>query len=165
MLTLLRHAKSDYPLGVADHDRPLSHRGRRDAPVAGQVLSRGPAIGLVLVSDAVRAQQTWDLAAASVPDAPVRTENRLYHASPLDIIEVISEVPDDVGHVVVVGHNPGLEEVALMLARPDDSPGYDALCAKYPTSAIAVLVVDGPWADVSGQFRRADLVQFTVPRG
>lgn len=165
MLTLLRHAKSDYPLGVPDHERPLNPRGRRDAPVAGRVLAAGPALSLALVSDAVRAQQTWDLAAAALPDVPVQTEPRLYHALAMDILDVLADLPDDVGHVVVVAHNPGLEEVALMLARPDDSARYEAMCAKFPTSAIALFNVPGTWSDLTEQFRRCDLVEFAIPRG
>lgn len=165
MLTLLRHAKSDYPLGVADQQRPLNPRGRRDAPVAGQVLAAGPAIALVLVSDAVRAQQTWELAAAALPGVPARTEPRLYHALAMDILDVLADLPDDIGHAVVVAHNPGLEEVALMLARPEDSSRYDAMCAKFPTSAIAMLNVPGTWSHISEHFRQCDLVEFAVPRG
>lgn len=165
ILTLLRHAKSDYPMGVADHQRPLNPRGQRDAPVAGQVLAAGPRIALVLVSDAVRAQQTWELAAAALPGVVMRTEPRLYHALAMDILDVLADLPDDTGHVVVVAHNPGLEEVALMLARPDDSDRYDALCAKFPTSAIAMLNVPGSWAHISEQFRQCDLIEFAIPRG
>ena len=165
MLTLLRHAKSDYPLGVVDHDRPLNPRGRRDAPVAGRVLAAGPVVNLALVSDAVRAQQTWELAAAALPSVPTHTEPRLYHALAMDILDVLADLPEDTGHVVVVAHNPGLEEVALMLARPDDSPRYDAMCAKFPTSAIALLNVPGTWSYISEQFRQCDLLGFAVPRG
>ena len=95
----------------------------------------------------------------------MRTEPRLYHALAMDILDVISDLPDDVAHVVVVGHNPGLEEVAVMLARPDDSSRYEAMGAKFPTSAIAVLNVPGAWAQISEQFRMCDLVEFAVPRG
>lgn len=165
MLTLLRHAKSDYPLGVPDHQRPLNPRGERDAPVAGRVLAAGPAISLALVSDAVRAQQTWELAAVALPQVPMHTEPRLYHALAMDILDVLADLPDDTGHVVVVGHNPGLEEVALMLARPDDSARYEAMCAKFPTSAIALLNVPDSWSHVSEQFRQCDLLEFAVPRG
>lgn len=165
MLTLLRHAKSAYPLGVADHERPLNPRGERDAPVAGRVLAAAPAISLALVSDAVRAQQTWQLAAAALPGVPMRTEPRLYHALAMDILDVVSDVPEEMGHVVLVGHNPGLEEFALMLARPDDSSRYDALNAKFPTSAIAMLNVPGSWAQISEHFRECDLLEFAVPRG
>lgn len=165
MLTLLRHAKSDYPLGVVDRDRPLNPRGRRDAPAVGRLLAHGPRIDIALVSDAERAQQTWALAAPALPDVAVRTEPRLYHALAMDIVEVLSDLPEDVTHALVVGHNPGLEEVALMLARPDDSAMYDTMCAKFPTSAIAVLNVSGPWARLAEQFRRCDLVEFAVPRG
>ena len=165
MLTLLRHAKSDYPLGVADHERPLNPRGRRDAPVAGRVLADGPALALALVSDAVRAQQTWELAATALPGVPMRTEPRLYHALAMDILDVLADLPDDTGNVVVVGHNPGLEEVALMLTRPEDSPRYDAMCLKFPTSGIAMLNVPGPWSHTSEYFRECDLVEFAVPRG
>ena len=165
MLTLLRHAKSAYPLGVGDHQRPLNERGRLDAPVAGQVLARGPHIDVALVSDAVRAQQTWELAGEALPDVPVRTEPRLYHASVSDFVNVLSELPDDIGHAVVVAHNPGLEELAMMMTRPSDTAAYEAMCTKFPTSAIALITFDGSWVGIASQFRLGELVEFAVPRG
>lgn len=165
MLTLLRHAKSDYPPGVMDHDRPLNDRGRRDAPEAGQVLAQGPHIDIALVSDAVRAQQTWQLAAQSLPGVPMQTQPRLYHALVSDFVDVLSELPDAVDHAVVVAHNPGLEELAMMMTRPADTAAYEAMCTKFPTSAIALISFEGSWVDIASQFRQGELIEFAVPRG
>lgn len=159
-LILLRHAKSDYPIGVPDHDRPLSPRGRKDAPAAGAWLTQHcPPIDRALVSSAVRAQQTWDL--ASVPCDTV-TEPRIYEAAATVLVNLVVDLPDDLQTVVFVGHNPGLEDLAHALTRGGDAAARQRLALKYPTSGVAVLQCDGTWLDLAAG---ADLVDFAVPRG
>jgi phosphohistidine phosphatase len=140
-LILLRHAKSDWSGGEPDHERPLAGRGRRQAPEAGAWLAAHlPGLDLAVVSPAARARQTWDLAAAELPSPPpVRLDERVYAASPGELLDVVRELSEDLHAVVLVGHNPGLEDLAATL-----SGGWVPM----PTSALAVLDVDGSWPHV-----------------
>jgi phosphohistidine phosphatase len=161
-LLLLRHAKSAYPAEVADPDRPLASRGVREAGLAGDWLRANVAgIDLVLCSTATRARQT--LARAGI-DAPVRYVGRLYGAAPGEVIDEINEVADDVDTVLVVGHQPAISQVALVLAGADgtDPVVVERISTKFPTSGIAVLRVGCRW----GQLGPGDaaLLRFHVPR-
>ena len=161
-LVLLRHAKSAYPDGVADHDRPLAERGVREAALAGDWLRANlPAIDAVLCSTATRARETL---ARSGIDAPVRYVERLYGATPGTLIEQVNGVSDDVNTLLVVGHEPTISEVAIVLASADgtDTVALERISAKFPTSAIAVLRVVGRWEQVEPG--NAALVDFHVPR-
>lgn len=138
-LVLLRHAKSDWSTGLADADRPLADRGRRQAPEAGRWLrSHLPGIDLAVVSPANRARSTWELVAAELDDPPTaRTVDDLYSYSAGPLLHVLRELPEEAGTVVVVGHNPALEELAELLTGE---------LVPMPTSSLAVLEVDGAWA-------------------
>ncbi len=158
----MRHAKSDYPNGVPDHDRPLAARGIREAALAGDWLRANvPAIDLVLCSSATRTRQTLDRTAIG---APVTYSERLYGATAGTMIDEINHVSDDVATLMVVGHEPTMSHVALGLADPDTSNSDAArrITTKYPTSAIAVLHVPGAWAGL--QLSSAELTAFHVPR-
>ncbi|ORA80706.1 histidine phosphatase family protein [Mycobacterium malmoense] len=157
----MRHAKSAYPPGVADHDRPLAPRGIKEAGLAGDWLrANAPTIDAVLCSTATRARET--LAKTGI-DAPVRYVERLYDTTPGIMIEEINKVPDDVTTLLVVGHEPTTSALALTLADEDtDTAVAERISAKFPTSAIAILAVPGAWADLEpGQ---AALVGLQVPR-
>jgi phosphohistidine phosphatase len=161
-LVLLRHAKSAYPDGVADHDRPLSSRGNREAGLAGDWLRANlPAVDAVLCSTATRARDT--LARTGI-DAPVRYADRLYGATPGTIIEQINQVSDDVTTLLVIGHEPTMSEVAIVLsgAEGTDTAAAERISAKFPTSAIAVLHVAGRWNQLEPG--GGALVTFHVPR-
>lgn len=161
-LILLRHAKSAYPAGVDDHDRPLAPRGVREAALAGDWLrANQPGIDEVLCSTATRARQT--LANAGI-DAPVRFPERLYDATPDMVVDEITTVADDVDTLLVVGHEPAISAVALGLAGADEtgSAAAERIATKFPTSAIAVLHVPGNWKHL--EFGAATLVDFHVPR-
>jgi phosphohistidine phosphatase len=160
-LVLMRHAKSDYPDGVPDHERPLAARGVREAALAGDWLrANAPDIDAVLCSSAVRTRQT--LARTGVP-APVSYLDRLYGASPGDVIDEINKVGDDVAALLVVGHEPTTSHLALGLAGPGSDRGTaEQVARKYPTSAIAVLQVPGPWSGL--RLSGAELMSFHVPR-
>ncbi|MGH3633179.1 SixA phosphatase family protein [Mycobacterium sp.] len=161
-LVLLRHAKSAYPDGVADHDRPLAPRGIREAGLAGDWLRANlPAVDAVLCSTATRARQT--LRRTGV-DAPVRYAERLYGASPDTVIDEINRVGDDITTLLVVGHEPTLSAVAIGLAGADgtDAAAVEGISAKFPTSGIAVLSVLCEWEDLDHGV--AALVDFHVPR-
>jgi len=138
-LILLRHAKSDWSVETADQDRPLARRGRRQAPEAGRWLAAhaGP-IQLAVVSPATRAQTTWDLVAAELSDPPrLLVDDRVYAASGEELLRIVRGLPHDAGTVVLVGHNPGLQDLAADLSGSR---------AAMPTSAIAVFTVSGAWS-------------------
>lgn len=137
-LILLRHAKSDWSGGAADVARPLAKRGRRQAPEAGRWLAANvDRIDLAVVSPAIRARSTWDLVAAELDVRPrTRVDDRVYAASDRELLTVVRELPDEVATVVLVGHNPGLEDLASTLTGE---------WTPMPTSALAVITVPGPW--------------------
>jgi phosphohistidine phosphatase len=161
-LLLLRHAKSDYPQGVADHERPLAPRGEREAGLAGDWLrAHAPAVDAVLCSTATRTRQT--LARTRI-DAPVNFVGRLYDATPGAVIEEINRVEPDVETLLVIGHEPAMSSVALGLATADGSntTAAERISTKFPTSAIAVLRTGQPWDQLT--LSGAALVGFHVPR-
>ncbi|ELP65185.1 SixA phosphatase family protein [Streptomyces turgidiscabies] len=165
-LVVLRHAKSAWPLGVDDHDRPLGPRGLRDAPAVGRALAEADCLpDLVLCSTAERARRTWELASAEWGTPPrVRYEPRLYGADVPELLAVVGEVPAGVGTLLLVGHNPGLEELVLELAGEALGDALDDVRTKFPTSAIAVLAWHGDsWRDLTPG--TALLTGMTVPRG
>ncbi|MBV8178425.1 MAG: histidine phosphatase family protein [Mycobacterium sp.] len=161
-LVLLRHAKSAYPEGVADHDRPLAPRGRREAVLAGDWLRANlPAMDAVLCSTATRARETL---AHTAIDAPVRYVDRLYDTVPGTVIDEITRVADDVAVLLVVAHEPTLTQVVLGLAGTDSSntAAAERISTKFPTSAMAVLRLSRSWNDL--ELGSAELVDFHVPR-
>ena len=138
-LILLRHGKSDWSGGEPDDLRPLARRGRRQVPEVGRWLAESIGdIDLAVVSPAERARETWRLAAAelAVPP-PVRVEDRVYAGSAGSLLAVVRELPDAVATVVLVGHNPGVEDLLASLTG-DWLP--------MPTSAVAVIDLPGPWS-------------------
>ncbi|MEU6377331.1 histidine phosphatase family protein [Streptomyces sp. NPDC046909] len=165
-LVVLRHAKSAWPEGVPDHRRPLAPRGRRDAPAAGRALAEADCLpDLALCSTALRARQTWDLASAEWgTPPPVHYEGHLYGADVPELLEILHEVPAEVETLLLVGHNPGLEELVLDLAGDGLDDTLEQVRGKFPTSAIAVLAWRGTaWeALTSGT---ALLTAVIVPRG
>ncbi|MFC8368062.1 MULTISPECIES: histidine phosphatase family protein [unclassified Streptomyces] len=165
-LVVLRHAKSARPEGVTDHERPLAPRGLRDAPAAGRALAEADCLpGLALCSTAVRARRTWELAAAQWgTPPPVRHDPRLYHADVPELLDVVRETPAEVETLLLIGHNPGLEDLVLTLAGDGLDDTLDRVRAKFPTSAIAVLSWRGAaWRDLAQG--AALLTSLTVPRG
>jgi phosphohistidine phosphatase len=165
-LVVLRHAKSAWPPGVPDHQRPLAPRGRRDAPAAGIALAEADCLpDLALCSTAVRARQTWELASAQWgTPPPVRLDPRLYAADVPELLEAVHEVSPEVETLLLIGHNPGLEELVLELAGDSLDDALDEVRVKFPTSAIAVLAWHGTtWQALAPG--TALLTGVTVPRG
>lgn len=161
-LVLLRHAKSAYPPGVADHDRPLAPRGVREAGLAGDWLRANmTSIDAVLCSTATRTRET--LAQTGI-DARVRYSERLYGATAGSTIDQINKVDKDVGTLLVIGHEPATGQVALGLAGAESSNAAAAehIATKFPTSAMAVLRVRCRWRDL--ELGGAALITFHVPR-
>jgi phosphohistidine phosphatase len=142
-LIVLRHAKAATPLGLADADRSLTGRGRRNAAEAGRELAAMGAIpDLVLCSPARRTRETWDELSGSLPAKPaVDYDGRIYGADPELLLDVVREVGDEVGTLLLVGHNPSVFE--LMLTLTDGEPP----AAGFPTSAFAVVTLPVGWLD------------------
>lgn len=158
----MRHAKSDYPEGVSDHDRALAARGIREAGLAGNWLrANAPAVDAVLCSTAPRARRTLDNTRI---DAPVRFSERLYGATPGTMIEEINETADAVGTLLVIGHDPTTSALALVLSddKNTEIAVLERISTKFPTSAITVLAVPCPWKKLEPH--RAALTRFEVPR-
>ncbi|MER6526511.1 histidine phosphatase family protein [Streptomyces sp. NPDC001508] len=165
-LVVLRHAKSAWPEGVADHERPLAPRGRRDAPAAGRALAEADCLpDLALCSTALRARSTWELASAQWgTPPPARFEPRLYAAGVPDLLRLVHEVPPEVETLLLVGHNPGLAELVLDLAGDSLDDTREVVRRKFPTSAIAILTRHGTgWQALTPG--TALLTSVTIPRG
>jgi phosphohistidine phosphatase len=147
-LYLLRHAKSSWDdARLPDHDRPLAPRGLRGGRWMGEHMRRAKIVpDLVLCSSAVRAVQTLDAinAVMKVPLA-VNVEDDLYGAGDTSLLDRLQGVPEAVGAVMIVGHNPGLQDLALMLAGDGDQAELARLGDKFPTCALATLQVPTPW--------------------
>ncbi len=171
-LMLLRHAKTEHaaPSGH-DQDRRLDERGRLDAAAIGTWIGRHPPLpDAVLVSTAVRAKQTWEIArdamkgAARAPQPRVELLDELYGAEPTQLLRLIrlAEVTNP-ARLMLIGHNPGMHELALMLAGSGDAAAKKSLEDNLPTAGLAILdfAVDD-WNEVA--FRRGELVRFTSPK-
>ncbi|MEV8542670.1 histidine phosphatase family protein [Streptomyces sp. NPDC051572] len=119
-IVLFRHAKADWPQ-VTDHERPLAERGRLDAATAGSRLAdTGIPFDLALCSTAARTRETWKLAVHELAHRPKTVyEERLYEASPGELIAVLNETPDDARNVILVGHNPSVQGLAEILPGAD----------------------------------------------
>jgi phosphohistidine phosphatase len=164
-LTLLRHAKSGWDdASLRDLDRALNAKGRRAATVVGRYLRDGDArFDRVVASPAVRVMETLDAVEAGLGRrlSPA-FDRRLYLASAETLVEVIRELPDACERVLLVAHNPGLEDLVLMLAPDDGNPLRGAVEQKYPTASLAELTFAEGWGDVVAG--RATLTRFVRPR-
>jgi phosphohistidine phosphatase len=160
-LYLLRHAKSSWDdPELPDRERPLAPRGVRDAKrIARHMRRLEIAPGLVLCSPAVRARQTLEPIEAKVPDAPVDVDERLYSASSETLLERVRAIPDEVASVLLIGHNPGVQELALLLASRGDE--LERLEAKFPTAALATLSL-ARWSSL--RVGDAELSAYVVPK-
>ncbi|MCH9767303.1 MAG: histidine phosphatase family protein [Actinomycetia bacterium] len=174
-LLLLRHAKSDYPSGVADHDRPLAARGIREAALAGDWIrarrNGGGEIDAVLCSTATRTRQTLERTGIT---APVQYVDRIYDSTPGIVIDEIngacSRFAGDIGDhgnlatLLVVGHEPVMSSLALNLANRATCNGAVAqeISTKFPTSSIAILRTIEPWDQLKPGC--AELVAFHIAR-
>jgi phosphohistidine phosphatase len=168
-LLLLRHAKTetDAPSG-RDFDRRLEQRGRDDANLVGGWLAiqdQRPA--KVLVSTAVRAQQTWDIVAASLAKASCKPDvmhlKQLYNAGPALLLDQVRVEAHDAACVMIIAHNPGLHELAFTLAASGTRDAQTAIMDNLPTCAMATLDFETEdWDDV--HFRSGYLVSVVSPK-
>lgn len=164
-LWLLRHAKSSWKDPVlADRLRPLAPRGGRTVGVVARHLrDEGVAPDLVLCSPAVRALETWEGVAPGVPPhTPVETDEAIYLGGAGELLRRLRDVPAPVRSVLVVGHNPGLQDLAVGLTGAGDRALRQRLAAEYPTGALVTLDVPGGWRDLAWGVGR--LVAYVVPR-
>lgn len=160
-LHVLRHVKSawDRP-GVDDHERPLAPRGRRAGRALRDRISANPVHpDLVLCSTAVRARATLDLLGDALGTPEIAFEPGLYLASGEELRRRVAELPEAVDEVLLVGHNPGLHDLALLLAA--DGPLRGRIAGKLPTGALVTLEAPAAsWAALAcaGSARLVDLV-------
>jgi phosphohistidine phosphatase len=162
-LFVLRHAKSSWNNShLGDHERPLAPRGERAAEaLAAHVATFDPPPALVLCSTARRAQDTLEPIRARLPGTSVQMEDGLYRAAAPAVLDRLREVPEETPSVLVVGHNPTLEDLVRGLGR-DGDPGLIArVQGKFPTGALATLTFPGPWKDLA--WGAATLEAFVVP--
>lgn len=163
-LFVLRHAKSSWNNShLADHDRPLAARGRRAAELlAAHIGGLDPAPALVLSSTARRAQETIEPLLPRLPDSTeVLIEDDLYGAPAPLIVARLRQVPEATRSVLVVGHNPGLEDLVRGLGTEGDADLVERVRTKFPTGAFATLAFDGPWKELGSAGAR--LEAFVVP--
>lgn len=161
-LALLRHAKSDWSVdGQPDRERSLNQRGRLASALIGAwIAEQSWRLDLAMVSDAVRAQETWKRVAPMLPEKPVVwTEPQLYHAEPDDHLSVLRKAPDDAQTVLMIGHNPGLEAFAAALTPTDALDAAEV----FPTAAIGVFKLRArDWA--RADFGDFELLEFERPK-
>ena len=160
-LMLFRHAKSDWPAGVPDRERPLAARGRRAAPIMGNYMVRsGLTPSQVLVSPARRTLETWDAAAGAWVSPPTAAyEEAVYEATPRELLDLIRR-RGNASPLMLVGHNPGLEQLTSLLVTPHDRV---RLPEKFPTAGLAVIDLPAAsWSDVRPA--TGTLERFVTPR-
>jgi phosphohistidine phosphatase len=163
-LYLLRHAKSSWAdPTLPDPDRPLAPRGRRDAKrIANHLARLEIEPELILCSPAQRTRETLQLLRPALGASPaVKLEAELYAASSSSLLERIRAVPETTASVMLIGHNPGLHELALVLASAGAE--LERLEATFPTAALATLTLaNTPWSQLSDA--DALLTAYVVPK-
>jgi phosphohistidine phosphatase len=150
-LYVMRHAKSSWKdLGVPDFERPLARRGERAARSMGHWLTRArPLPELILCSTATRAVQTCQLITEPLGSSiKVHFEDGLYGASGTALLVRLRALPDKVKSVLLIGHNPGVQDLLIELASEDDPARLDEVRAGFPTCAVATLRVSGHWSEL-----------------
>jgi phosphohistidine phosphatase len=164
-LLLMRHSKTERPEpGQRDRDRRLMARGRADAPIIGTYMVRHRYIpDLVLVSPATRTMETWELVAAAFTKPPrVVEDERIYNAGAQTLLELIRET-ENTHTLLVVGHNPGMHDLARQLIGSGDVEVRESLKEKLPTSGLVVIdLAFDDWSKLHANAGR--LERFVSPR-
>ena len=165
-LYLFRHAKAESAEpGIQDRDRALVERGRKEAATVGAYMATHSLIpGKTVLSPAVRVQQTWKHMAAAMRAAPgTVTQEQIYDAAPDDILAVIMDTPAAVNSLMIVGHNPTLHELALMLIATGDIDARERLRERLPTAGLIVIdFAFDDWSRLHPQSGR--LERFVTPK-
>jgi phosphohistidine phosphatase len=161
---LLRHGKAAWPQGTLDIDRPLAKRGREASVLMGNYLKDEKLLpDLVLVSPARRTLETWDLIGPILGDVDARHDPRIYEAPVARLLAVLQEVEPQNGTLLMIGHNPGFEDLAGLLVGDGDPDGISRIGQKYPTAGLAVIdFPQGGWREVGR--RSGSLERFTTPK-
>ncbi|AVM74309.1 SixA phosphatase family protein [Magnetospirillum gryphiswaldense] len=163
---LLRHAKSSWDeAGLDDFQRPLNPRGRKAAKAMGKYLKQhGIRPNLILCSAAARTRATYDILEPRLEGVPVSFEDRLYEATRGDLLHRLQALDGHLHSVLLIGHNPGLEKLALGLSAGNgDAEAVKRLEQKYPTGTLAVLETNVPhWPELDAGTCR--LLDFIRPR-
>lgn len=166
-LLLLRHAKSSWDdPALTDHARPLNARGREAAAAMRQAMQElGLAPDLVLVSSAKRTLETLERLEPWDETPLTETRDALYLAAAGQLLGILRDTPETVRSVMMIGHNPGLHELALFLAANGNRAKRSVLqrlSAAFPTAALAEFSVAGPWRELGRG--GGDLTRFLTPR-
>ena len=163
-LHLLRHAKSSWrQVGLDDHERPLSKRGRAAARAVAKHMGRaGMAPDIVLCSTAVRTKETLEPIAKRLKPAKVLFERGIYEVSERKLWKYVWALPEQANSVLLIGHNPGLQDFARALADTGSIDRLPPTEGKFPTGALATFSFNGRWKDVRP--RTAHLVSFLQPK-
>ena len=163
-LHLLRHAKSSWKdPTLEDHERPLSNRGREVAKTLAKYLEGAElAPDIVLCSTAVRAKQTLDPIVKRLKPAKVVFERAIYEVPQRKLWKYLWALPENADSVLMIGHNPGLHELALALADAGSREHLPPSRGKFPTGAVATFSFDGTWKDLRP--KGAHLASFTRPK-
>ncbi|MGO4523594.1 histidine phosphatase family protein [Microvirga sp. 2MCAF35] len=163
-LLLLRHAKAAWPSGTLDLDRPLAKRGQEASLVMGSYLkSERLEPDLVVVSPARRTQETWERVQPFLGEIEMRRDGRIYEAPVGRLLDILREVEPEARTLLLIGHNPGFEELAKLLIGEGDMDGILRLGQKYPTAGLAVIdFAVSDWADVGHKSGR--LERFVTPK-
>ncbi|MGZ2487999.1 phosphohistidine phosphatase [Rhizobium pisi] len=164
-LILLRHAKSAWPDGVADRERPLADRGRKAAPVIGAYMAREKLIpDLVLVSPARRARETWKLVrGAFSKKVSEREAADIYEVSAERILDMIRAVEPGIRTLLIIGHNPGIENAASLIMVDGDADAVGRMREKFPTAGLAVIDLDlDGWDEIAAG--TGYLARFVTPQ-
>jgi phosphohistidine phosphatase len=176
-LILMRHGKAEIAgLTGGDAERPLAERGRvESAATATWLAQSGFTPGLALVSAAVRTRETWESASVAFPAAMAQWQGSLYLATPEAMMDAIQAAPDGIGALMIVGHNPGLQELGLRLALESAAPQaqIDRISRGFPTAAAWVFQVeaglgvslDAAYEPPSGAGERPRWMYLADPRG
>lgn len=163
-LLLLRHAKAAWPAGILDVDRPLAQRGQAAALLMGGYLKKERLEpDLAIVSSARRTQETWERVQPYLGEIEMRPDGRIYEAPVSRLVEVVREVEPGIRTLLIIGHNPGFEDLAKLLIGEGDMDGILRLGQKYPTAGLAVIdFALERWADVAHKSGR--LERFVTPK-
>lgn len=162
-LHLLRHAKSSWKDDTEDHARPLSKRGREAARRVGEDLPAAlGAIDLVLCSSARRALETSELVLAKfATQPPCLVEDALYLADSRKLLDRLRQLDERFTNVLLIGHNPGLQELAAALAEPGARGSRELAGGKFPTGARASFAITAAWSALGDTRHR--LVGYVTP--
>lgn len=166
-LTVLRHAKSSWDdHSLDDFNRPLNDRGWKAACRIGKEMKhRKMCFDFAVASTAARVRETIDglIETYGQPDFPIHFDARIYMATTATLMEVVRDIPDEAERALLVGHNPGLEQLIVALTKDDDQGLRARVEGRYPTGALAVMKLDiGTWNDLRAESGK--LVELIFPR-